>query len=312
MQPQLFALVSVLALQQPTQQSVARVEISPSAVAIKVGDTIRLAAVAYDSSGARLDSARVVWRMGGGFFEGRVDSTGLVYAGATGTLNVAAEASLPGRTGRTYGFARVTVLPLAAARVVVSPLPSRMLGGTTRSLVAHAISSGGDRRYDPVSWASTRPAVAEISSAGVLMAKLPGVATLTASAGGATQSWRVTVVPNPVVRVALAPSDTLVRTGDVIRFRFSATNAARRAVADGQPEWSVAPVGEGTASVDGEGAFVANEPGTYRVVATLGARLAAATVRVDARNITRRISIVGRLPLKGMEAAELWLHPDGK
>ena len=320
MHSHLLSLVSVLIAQQPAPttapapqgQPIARVEVSPSAAAIKVGDTIRLAAVAYDSSGARLDGAHVVWRMGGGFFEGRVDSTGLVSAGATGTLNVAAETSLPGRSGRpAYGFARVTVLPLAAARVAVSPLPSRMLAGTSRALVAHAISSSGDRRYDPVSWSSTRPAVVEVNPAGVVTGRLPGVANVTASAGGATRSWRVTVVPNPVVRVALTPSDTLARTGDVIRFHFSALSATRRSVAEAVPEWAVSSVGDGTATIDNDGAFVADEPGTYRVVATLGAKVVGATVRVDARNITRQVSIVGRLPLK-MEAAELWLHPDGK
>jgi len=320
MHSQLLSLVSVLIAQQPAPttapapqgQPIARVEVSPSAAAIKVGDTIRLAVAAFDSSGARLDNVRVLWFMGGGFFEGRVDSTGLVTAGATGTLNVTAAASVVGRTGKpTLGFARVTVLPLAAARVAVSPLPSRMLAGTSRALVAHAISSSGDRRYDPVSWSSTRPAVVEVNPAGVVTGRLPGVANVTASAGGATRSWRVTVVPNPVVRVALTPSDTLARTGDVIRFHFSAVSATRRSVAEAVPEWAVSSVGDGTATIDNDGAFVADEPGTYRVVATLGAKVVGATVRVDARNITRQVSIVGRLPLK-MEAAELWLHPDGK
>ena len=320
MHSHLLSLVSVLIAQQPAPttapapqgQPIARVEVSPSAAAIKVGDTIRLAAVAFDSSGARLDNVRVLWFMGGGFFEGRVDSTGLVTAGATGTLNVTAAASVIGRTGKpTLGFARVTVLPLAAARVEVSPLPSRMLAGTSRALAAHAISSSGDRRYDPVSWSSTRPAVVEVNPAGVVTGRLPGVASVTATAGGATQSWRVTVVPNPVVRVALTPTDTLVRTGDVIRFHFSALSATRRSVAEAVPEWAVSSVGDGTATIDDNGAFVADEPGTYRVVATLGAKVVGASVRVDARNITRQVSIVGRLPLK-MEAAELWLHPDGK
>jgi hypothetical protein len=48
------------------------------------------------------------------------------------------------------------------------------------------------------------------------------------------------------------------------------------------------------------------------VIATLGARAAEAFVQVGARNITRQVTIVGRLPLKGLPGAELWLHPDGK
>ena len=73
----------------------------------------------------------------------------------------------------------------------------------------------------------------------------------------------------------------------------------------------MAPVGSGYATIDGEGAFVANEPGVYRVAAGLGPRTAEAFVRVADRGITRPASVVGRLALK-LPAAELWLHPDGK
>jgi len=312
-------LLALLAVQQPAQQSaplpqpVARVEVRPAAYALKVGDTVRVAAVAYDSAGRRLDSVNVRWVMGGGRFEGRVDSTGLVSAGATGTLNVAALVTLAGPPNRpAIGIARITVLPLPAAKIVVTPQPTRMLVGTSLVLDPAPISVGGDRRYDPVSWSSSRPAVLEASAAGRLTARLPGQAAVTATAGGASLTWRVTVVANPVTRIGVAPTDTTARTGDVIRFRFAATDAARHAVADARPEWAVAPVGRGTATVDGDGVFVANEAGTYRVVAALGARAIEAIVHVDARNATRMVAIVGRLPLKGFEAAELWLHPDGK
>ncbi|MGH7614636.1 MAG: Ig-like domain-containing protein [Gemmatimonadales bacterium] len=314
-------LLALLAVQQPAQQPtalpqlVARVEVKPAAYALNVGDTVRLSVVAFDSAGKQLDSTRVFWYLSGGRFEGRVDSTGLLSAGATGTLSVTAAVVVPGRPGRpALGFSQVTVLPPPAARVVVTPQPSRMLVGTSLVLDAAPMAASGDRRYDPVTWSSSRPAVLDVSTFGRLTARRAGRATVTATAGGASQSWRVTVAPNTVVRVGVAPADTAVRTGDVMRFRFSAADAARRAVADARPEWAVAPVGEGpgTATIDGNGVFVANDPGTYRVVGTLGARSVEAIVRVEARNITRQVSIVGRLPLKGLDAAELWLHPDGK
>jgi hypothetical protein len=71
-----------------------------------------------------------------------------------------------------------------------------MLAGTSLVLEATPIAGGGDRRYDPVTWSSSRPAVLDVSTFGRLTARLPGQATVTATAGGATQSWRVTVVPN--------------------------------------------------------------------------------------------------------------------
>ena len=320
----LFALAALPVLaQQPAPaappvptlpQPIARVAVRPAEFALKVGDTLRLTAVAYDSAGKAMEGVVIRWFTSGGFFEGRVDSTGLVSAGATGTLNVAAVASPKDRVSKpTIGLARISVLPLAPAKVIVSPKPARLLAATSLVLEAAPYAANNDRRYDPVTWKSSRPSVVEVNAFGRLSARTTGTATVSASAGGAVESWSVTVVPNPVSRVTLGPADTVVHTGDVVRFRFAATDAARRLVADARPEWAVAPVGEGGgATIDGDGAFVADQPGTYRVVAALGARGAEAFVQVSARNITRPVTIVGRLALKGFEAAELWLHPDGK
>ncbi len=309
--------LALLAAQQPAPQTllpqpIARVDVRPAAYALKVGDTLRLSATAYDSAGKPLDGVVFAWFTSGGFFEGKVDSTGLVSAGATGALNVSAVGRIPGRQIRpTIGLARITVLPLPAARIEVTPRPRRMLAGTSLVLEAEPYAANDDRRYDPVTWKSTRPAVVEVNDFGRLSARAPGQASVSVSGGSATERWTITVVPNAVARVGLAPGDTAIRTGDVVRFTFSATDAARRAVADARPEWSVAPVGSGYATIDGEGAFVANEPGVYRVAAGLGPRTAEAFVRVADRGITRPASVVGRLALK-LPAAELWLHPDGK
>src|SRR5439155_687625 len=170
----------------------------------------------------------------------------------------------------------------------------------------------GDRRYDRVTCEASRPAVADVTPLGHLTARAAGRATITAAAGKASESWTLVVLPNPVVRLSVAPADTAVRAGDVVRFAFVATDVARKSVGDARPEWAVSPVGQGYATVDGAGVFVADQPGTYRVIATLGARSAEAFVQVAARNVTRQVTIVGRLPLKGLAAAELWLHPDGK
>src|SRR2546429_6780322 len=151
--PLVYAL---LAWQQPTPaptalsvpQPIARVDVKPAEYALQVGDTVRLHAVAYDSSGRAMPEAVIRWFASGGRFEGSVDSTGLVSAGSTGTLNVAAVAGLAGRAGEsTVAFSHLTVLPQPVATIVVTPPPERMLAGTSLSLAGAPHARHRDPRY---------------------------------------------------------------------------------------------------------------------------------------------------------------------
>src|SRR5947207_3187277 len=232
--PLVYAL---LAWQQPTPaptapsvpQPIARVDVKPAEYALQVGDTVRLHAVAYDSSGRAMPEAVIRWFASGGRFEGSVDSTGLVSAGSTGTLNVAAVAGLAGRAVKsTVAFAHITVLAQPAATIVVTPRPERMLVGTSLVLAGVPYAPNGDRRYDHVTWKSSRPGVVDVTPIGRLTARAAGRAAVTALAGKTSTSWTVVVTPSPVARVTLTPTDTAIRSGDVVRFVFLATDAARR------------------------------------------------------------------------------------
>src|SRR3989441_11828838 len=109
----LHLVYALLAWQQSAQQPappaltlpqpIARVDVKPAEYALPVGDTVRLHATAYDSSGQAMPQAVIRWFASGGRFEGAVDSTGLVSAGSTGTLHVAAVAGLPGRAVEAPG-----------------------------------------------------------------------------------------------------------------------------------------------------------------------------------------------------------------
>jgi plastocyanin len=292
----------------PPPATIAKVVILPGDAAVLVGDTLRLRAVAYDSAGAERTDVTTRWFTAGGFFEGKVDSTGLVSAGAAGTLKVTAVVS-PRSGGRaTPAFARITILPQPAAKVVVEPAISKLYVGQSVGLTAAPYAANDDRRYDQVVWTSDAPSVVSVSAAGRLTALRPGRAAITARAGRATRSFGVTVQANPVASLALEPASTSVRTGDVVRFTVAARTAAGRSVADVVPEWSFAP---GQADIGSDGAFVAEAPGTYRVLASFAGRTAEAVVEVRPRDAVRPATLVGRLPIKG-QAAEFWLHPDGR
>jgi plastocyanin len=313
----MLVMLSLLALaQQPAAPPVpavaaspiARVVVQPAEAAVQVGDTVRLHAVAYDSAGKTMDGVRVRWFQSGGRFEGSIDSTGLVTGGSTGTLTFSVAVS-PAAGGRARAaFSRITVVPQPASRIAIEPAVSRLYAGQSLGISAAPYAANDDRRYDEVTWSSDQPAVVSVAAGGRLVAGRPGRATLTARAGRVTQKFPITVVANPVTAVSLDPGTASVRTGDVVKFRFSARNATGRPVADAVPDWLMTP---GHGQIGSDGAFVAAEPGTYRVVATFAGRSAEAAVEVRPRDVRRPTTLVGRLPIK-LEAAEFWLHPDGK
>jgi hypothetical protein len=304
-------LWTLAALQQQPAASppppIAKVQVEPAEVAVQVGDTVRLTASAEDSAGHPVKDLTIRWFQSGGHFEGKVDSTGLVTGGSTGTLTVSALVS-PRTGGRpATGFARVTVLPQPATRLELDREIARLYVGQSLALGAIPYADNNDRRYDQVLWRSDAPAVV-VTPSGRLTAVKPGRARITARAGKASRSFAVTVVPNPVASLRLDPATASVRTGEVITFAFQALNGAGRPIGDVVPEWSLNP---GDGQIDADGGFVADVPGRYRVTATFAGKSVEAAVEVRPRDARRPATLVGRVPLR-FRAAEFWLHPDGR
>jgi hypothetical protein len=308
----LFVLLA--ALQQQTTPTpapsagLASVAVEPAEVAIEVGDTVRLRATAADSSGRPVTDITVRWFQSGGHFEGRVDSTGLVTGGSTGTVAVSAVASPRGSGQSATGFARVTVLPQPAAKLIFDRAVSKLYAGQSLMVDAVPYAANNDRRQDQVIWSSDAPGVVAVSTTGRLTAERTGRARITARSGRATASFTVTVIPNPVTSIRIQPSTASARTGDVVRLGFEARGRNGRPVADARPEWALSP---GNGQIDADGYFVADIPGRYRISATFAGKATDATVEVRPRDVRRPTTLVGRLPLR-FQAAEFWLHPDGR
>src|SRR5881397_565004 len=294
----------------PAAFPVTKVEITPPAAEIEIGQTVRLAARALDARGQPVTGAAIAWFSGG--TEGDVDSTGLVKGGYNGYVRVTAVAYIPGQKDQVFGDVLIHVLPEAAARIDIAPAPAKVVAGTRLTLAGAAYSRQGDRRPDLVSFTSSNPRVASVTTDGRLHALAPGRATVTAKSGPASTQLALQVVPNTVARLAVDPASTAVRTGDVVRFTAVARDARGRGLSDVPVEWSVVASGAaGVAQIDPAGAFVAETPGVYTVTAGLGGRSADAVVRVEQRRVTRGIEVVAHLPIK-YRTAEVWVHPSGK
>ncbi len=303
----LFQASAAVPHQAAPGPAIARVEVTPASAELEVGQTLQRAARAVDSSGRAIPEAEINWFSGGG--EGDVDSTGLVTAGYQGTIRVFAVAAVRGARP-VFGQAVIRVRPLPAARVELGPALTRVLAGTRLTLRGAAYSANDDRRDDPVRFSSATPRVATVTPDGRLYAVAPGRATITATAGKATGTLTFQVVPNPVTRMTLEPSEAAVRTGDVVRFAVSARDAQGRPVRDFAVRWAV-EAGPGVAQIDETGAFVAETPGRYTVTAQAGTLSAEASVSVTLRRVTRGMEVLGRVPI-AFRSAEVWVHPGGE
>src|SRR4051812_43877003 len=145
-------LALLIVLQQPAQQalpSVARLNVTPASPAVVVGDTLRLRVRALDANGREIDGARILFQQAGAMFEGRVDSAGLVTAGAVGTFPVVISAVVPGSKPVIERVA-VRMVPGPASRIEVTPRPTRLLAGQHIRLDASVWSRAGDRREDRI------------------------------------------------------------------------------------------------------------------------------------------------------------------
>ncbi len=312
----MLILSLLLAFQQPAQQAepappspIAKVVISPALRSLAQGDTARLSAQALDSAGQPVPGATVRFFVAGNTrFEGRVDSTGLVYAGSPGTLGVTAMASVPG-TRPVVGRLVLQVTPGAPARITVRPAQLRLLPGQSLLLEAEALAASGDRAATELRWRSSASRISSVSSEGVVTAHAAGKATVSVTAGGSEQRVPVEVLATPVATLELTPATTHARQGDVVRLKLTVRDRAGRPIEGLTPAWSFSP-GQGV--IDHDGTFVGYEAGRYVVTATVGNRSATAAVTLEWRDVRRPAQVVGRLPRTLFSTEEVWIHPDGR
>ena len=300
------AFASISSAQSP---AVARVLVTPTAPEVTVGQPLQLKAQAVDSSGRAVPNVTIRFQRAVGIFEGGVDPDGLVLAGAPGVLvvNVTAVAE-----GQRPVIQRVTipVRPGPAVSIRVEPRPTKLLVG--QSIRVHPVvhSAAGDlRASDQVTWASSAPAIARVNGDGTVIGASAGKATITATTGSAREQFSLEVVGGAVKTMSVLPAAPQVRTGDVVRFTLTVTDAAGRAISGLTPTWLFAP-GEGL--IEQDGAFVAYKPGTYTISATIGQHVASATATVVARDVRRPATVVGSLVRSAHPTSEVWVHPNGK
>jgi hypothetical protein len=289
----LVAATPMAAQEATTTEAVSRIEIQPDRVEVTVGDTARLTATAYGPEGEAVD-VPILWFTS--YEIGTVDSTGLFVAYQAGeqVIGVAAggqSASVP-----------VVVRPLPAARIEIEVPATTIAASSWLPLEANAFNRIDAAVWNaPIAWESSDPSTAEVVG-DFLHAKKPGTVTLTARSGMGAAVGEITVTPAPSGDLGLATPPTTIRTGDV--FRLEPTVGGQPIPEGAFPRYTVTgPAGE----VDAQGWFVAEEPGDYLVLGTLGETSATVPIRVEERVHDRQLERVGHMGIPNAHTADLWV-----
>lgn len=297
---------------QRAAQSVARIEIQPTSLTIKVGETAEVQVVAVDESGAEVPRVRIRT-----FARGRVgtirDDTLTGTEPGDGTIWAGVQKPVgDGEMEWVTATLDFTVQPLPVARVEVGvPEGIAIYAGTRIPLTARAYSEVRYRDDAEIEWSSSNTQVAHVSSAGVMQTRSTGDVSVTATAEGISQSVALTVVPNPVRKLSVGPEDTQLPVGDVTHFSAMATDGRNRNVDRAPVEWTAAGISgqpRGAAHMEQNGSFVADLPGTYRVTATIGDLSASTEVQATPRKPRRPVKLIAHgVVNEDHNTSDLWV-----
>jgi len=280
-----------------TSVAPASVEITPKTLDVHVGEKIKFSAAAKDASGNPIDAKPSVW-FAAPFDLAGADESGEVTFHAPGVVTVGAV--IAGKTG----YATVNVGNSKVASLEIEKPEYPIVAGSAEKLTAIARTPNGDPRTDAaIKWTSEKPAIATVDSAGLATGVAAGSVTIKATSEGISGTVTIQVLRDSVHKLTVKPASTEARTGDVVRFNASASDAGGH-LKDAPLRWLIS--GEG-AAVYPDGAFVAEKAGTYVVTVSSGQHNASASVVVRPRNVEREVEVVAHVPMPDLQMSEEWV-----
>jgi uncharacterized protein YjdB len=265
------AVASITVAQVP----VASVVVTPATSNVVVGQSTQLSAQLRDGSGAIITGRAVTWTSTSTTVV-TVSSNGLVTAIAPGTATITATSE-----GRS-GSATVNVAARPVSAVIVSPGQVTLFANQTVQLSALVTDDRGQvLPGKPVTFTSSSNQVATVSSSGLVTGISAGTATITAMSEGATGTALVTITPDPVAVVEVAPSTASINVGQSIQLSATPRNIAGNPLLGRTIVWSSGSPSLATVSSSGTVTGVA--AGNAIIVATVDGKQGSAVITV--RNV---------------------------
>ena len=256
-------------------QVVLEIVLEPVSHAMLRGDTLRIAATAFDGGGTAIVGAVFMWTSSDESVAD-VDQSGLVTALDAGSAKVTAFA------GEAKASAEITVNAVPPSVIVVRPerVTFTSIGDTLRLSAVAEDMEGRALPGTDVAWSSGDETVATVDPGGLVAAEGPGTTTITASADGVSAGAEVTVT-QVVQSVTVVPGEFSLAVGGRYRLAATAHDANGHPVRDAAFAWSSSD--RTVADVDGTGLVSAVRPGSAIITASSGRTSAASDVTVLGR-----------------------------
>ena len=182
-----------------------------SATLMSLGETLQLSATVLDGNDQHVADASVTWQTSDTAVA-TVSAQGLVTAVGNGRVTITA------RSGNASATAAVTV-SRAASSIAIDPVSATLMSlGETVQLTATVLDGNGQPVADAsVTWQSSNPEVAAVSSGGLVTAVANGMATIMARTGNASVTAVVTVMQTPNTILVKPERAILTTFGETIQ-----------------------------------------------------------------------------------------------
>jgi trimeric autotransporter adhesin len=277
---------------------VGSVRITTTATIVPLHGTLKLNVEVRDTTNKVLAGRQVTWSTSNAS-AARIDSKGLVSGIAIGTSTITAEAD-----GSTAAVV-LNVRPAEVASVAVQPKSIVVLVGETASLSSLLRDADGNSLSQRiVTWTSSAPGVATVSTNGVIVGQSLGTTTITATSEGKSGTATVTVAPhNTPDRVTVSPTSASLYPGDEVQLQGSVLDNASRVISGATIQWHSSNTG--IARVSGSGNVTAVAPGSATITATSNGKSASATITVRTSPVTSIVISPSSLSIEEGRSAQL-------
>lgn len=242
------------------------VAVAPLTADISLGSSRQLAANVLDAAGNAISGRPITWSSSNSAIA-TVSVTGLVSAVALGRVTITATAE-----GKS-GTATIDVVdPVATVRITPAGPQILRIGGRVQLTATGLNAAGQPLPGRPVSWVSTNPNAASVSSSGEVTAVAVGAATITAEIDMRQAQAAMSVTLIPVGTVTLTPTSLALFRLEQRQLTLTSTDSTGATITNYQGRQVVfqstnLPV----AQVSAAGVVFAADTGTANITATVDA-----------------------------------------